>query len=194
MLEQHIEAIIFSSEQPIPIKEIKDALNLTFGWTLNEADIEEALQKLFRKYEDEQFSFELRECGGGFQFMTKKEYAPLITTYLNQKSKKRLSRAALEALSIIAYKQPVTKTEVESIRGVNCDYTIQKLLEKDLIAITGRAESPGKPLLYVTSEYFMDYFGINSPADLPKVKEIEASQDNQIGIPEFETTETEESA
>src|SRR5262249_55130893 len=90
---------------------------------------------------------------------------------------KRLSAAALETLAIIAYKQPITKTEIESIRGVNCDYTVQKLLEKELIIISGRNEKhPGQPLLYSTSKNFMDYFGINSPDELPKIKEVTPDQ------------------
>jgi segregation and condensation protein B len=94
--------------------------------------------------------------------------------------KKRLSRSALETLSIIAYKQPVTKSELERIRGVNCDYAIQKLLEKELVAIQGRSDGPGRPLLYGTSDKFMDYFGLKSLDDLPKPKEFREPS-NQIG-------------
>ena len=190
MLDKYIESVIFASESAITLTEIKDCLNLTFGWDVKDAELEEAIELLREKYQSEDYSFEIRMSGGGYQFFSKKEFAPLINNYLNQKAKKKLSRAALETLSIIAYKQPIVKSEIEQIRGVNCDYTIQKLLEKDLIAITGRADGPGKPLLYGTSEVFMDYFGINSPEDLPKLKEIEASHDNEIGIaPEIEFTE-----
>lgn len=94
-----------------------------------------------------------------------------------QRSKKKLSQAALETLSIIAYKQPITKLDIEQIRGVNCDYTIQRLLEKDLIAISGKAKAIGRPLLYSTSSTFMDYFGINSPAELPQIKDLPAETD-----------------
>ena len=89
----------------------------------------------------------------------------------------------MECLAIIAYKQPVTKIEVEKIRGVNCDYTLHKLLEKELITIAGRSDAPGKPLLYGTSDKFMDYFGINSIVDLPKIKDIHKVEDNEIGTP-----------
>jgi segregation and condensation protein B len=99
-----------------------------------------------------------------------------------QRSKKKLSQAALETLAIIAYKQPVTKLDVEQIRGVNCDYSIQKLLEKELIAITGKAESVGKPILYGTSSLFMDYFGINSITELPQLKDFTEST-STIGEP-----------
>lgn len=190
MIDKYIEAIIFAGENATTLAEIKDCLNLTFGWEISDEELEQALSSLIEKYQTEAYSFEIRKSGGGYQFFSKKEFASLINNFLNQKAKKKLSRAALETLSIIAYKQPISKTEIEQIRGVNCDYTIQKLLEKDLITITGRANGPGKPLLYGTSEVFMDYFGINSPADLPKLKEIEASHDNEIGVtPEIEFVE-----
>ena len=181
MLEQHLEALIFTSEKPVTKKEITEALKATFGWEVNDDDFEKGLEALKNKYEAESFSFQVVQSGGGYEFVTKKEHAPLINTFLNQKAKKRLTRAALETLSIIAYKQPITRTEIEQIRGVNCDYTIQKLLEKELIVITGRAETVGHPLTYSTSEQFMDYFGINSPSDLPKLREIEAAHENEIG-------------
>ena len=104
-----------------------------------------------------------------------------------EKFLKRLSNAALETLAIIAYKQPVTKGDIEAIRGVNSDYSIQKLLEKELIIITGRNEEmPGKPLVYVTSKSFMDYFGINSSEDLPKLKEIFAESDLPFRVDIFD--------
>ena len=101
-------------------------------------------------------------------------------TYLRQTTKKRLSQAALETLAIIAYKQPIAKNALEQIRGVSCDYALQKLLEKELIAIAGRSEGIGKPLLYATSEKFMDYFGIKSLQDLPKLKDFKEIE-NTIG-------------
>ena len=104
----------------------------------------------------------------------------IIGTFLKQKTRRRLSRAAMETLSIIAYKQPVTKTEMEKIRGVSCDYSLQKLLEKDLVSITGRSDGPGRPLLYGTSEKFMDYFGLKSLKDLPQPKDFK-TPDNSIG-------------
>ncbi len=181
MLEQHIESLIFTSEKPVTKIEIKEALKGAFGWDVTDEDFDAAIAALELKYQDEAFSFHLTQSGGGFQFMTKKDFAPLINTFLNQRSKKRLTRAALETLSIIAYKQPITRMEIEQIRGVNCDYTIQKLLEKELIVIAGRADTVGHPLTYATSEQFMDYFGINSPADLPKLREIEAAHENEVG-------------
>jgi segregation and condensation protein B len=133
-----------------------------------------------QKYAAEDYAIEIIEMAGGFRFMTKGAYHHTIGTYLRQNTHKKLSKSALETLAIIAYKQPVTKSELESIRGVNSDYTIQKLLEKDLIEIAGRSDGPGKPLLYNTSSKFTDYFGLKSIADLPKPKEIEPVE-SQIG-------------
>lgn len=179
-LDKHIESIIFSSEQPIQIKEIKDCLEQSMETKIKKALIEESLNTLLEKYKSDQFSFEIIEISNGYQFLTKGAYHHTIGTLLKQKARKRLSKAALETLAIIAYKQPVTKSGAEAIRGVSCDYSIQKLLEKELITILGRSDSPGRPLLYGTSEKFMDYFGLKSIAELPKLKEFK-TEENSIG-------------
>jgi len=178
---QHIEAIIFSAETPLSINEISECLKLAFEQEVLPQSVEPFIEQLQAKYADDSFAFELIKSGGGYQFLTKKKYAPLIANYLSHKSKRKLSTAAMEVLSIIAYKQPVTKLEVEQIRGVNCDYTIHRLLEKDLIAVAGRADSIGRPLLYGTSATFMDYFGINSVNELPKLKEFTPDSASEIG-------------
>ena len=144
------------------------------------AHILEAVDALQIKYNHEDFSFALENLAGGYQFLTKPAYQASISILLKQQSHKRLSTAQLETLSIIAYKQPVTKTEIEHIRGVNCDYSIQKLLEKELLTIKGKSDSVGRPLLYGTSEKFMEYFGINSLVDLPQPKDF-SQEENQIG-------------
>jgi segregation and condensation protein B len=181
LLQQYIESMIFASEHPVTLKEITECLKSLFGWEISQAEVNEALKALEARYNDDQYSFFLTQSGGGYLFMTKKEYYPVVAGFMNQRSNKRLSTAALETLSIVAYKQPITKGEIEQIRGVNCDYTIQKLLEKDLVAISGRADGPGKPLQYSTSKTFMDYFGINSARDLPKLKEIDEDSTSAIG-------------
>ena len=135
--------------------------------------VEAALNGIVEKYSADFYPFEVKQTGGGWQFLTRKEFHKTVAQLNGDKFLKRLSAAALETLAIIAYKQPVTKGEIESIRGVSCDYAIQKLLEKELIIISGRNEhAPGQPLLYATSKTFMDYFGINTSDDLPKLKEI----------------------
>ena len=179
-LALHIESLIFTGNPSISFDDIKNALEDSLGTTFSDNEIATHIESLRDKYNDEHYSIEIVEIAGGFRFMTKALYHHTIGTYLRQNTHKKLSKSALESLAIIAYKQPVTKTEIESIRGVNSDYTIQKLLEKDLIEISGRSGGPGKPLLYSTTSKFTDYFGLKTIEDLPKVKELE-SIDNQIG-------------
>ena len=151
-----------------------------FEAAVPQEDIEATLKKINEKYASEAFPFEVVKTAGGYQFLTKPAYQSGIGILLKQRSKKRLSTSAMEALSIIAYKQPVTKSEMEQIRGVNCDYAVQKLLEKELVEIKGKSEGLGRPLLYGTSERFMDYFGINDLKDLPTPKDF-ATEENEIG-------------
>jgi len=147
---------------------------------VKQEDITNAIENLQTKFDQPQFSFEIAHIADGYQFLTKPEYQVSISLYLKQKSKKKLSTSALETLAIIAYKQPMTKSEVEQIRGVNCDYSVQKLLEKELLEIKGKSESVGKPILYGTSPKFMEYFGINSLDELPVPKDF-VSKENEIG-------------
>jgi segregation and condensation protein B len=176
----HIEALIFASEKPLTALEIAELINNTFGFLEDRVSldqIEACIQGIQEKYQAEFYPFEVRESGGGYQFLTKKDFHKTIGQLNGDKFLKRLSAAALETLAIIAYKQPITKGEIESIRGVNSDYSVQKLLEKELIIISGRNEKlPGQPLIYATSKTFMDYFGLNSTTDLPKIKEVLAEQ------------------
>jgi segregation and condensation protein B len=171
-LHKHIEALIFCSPSPLGPEEIHKCLTEMFETEIPEEHILEAISVLKDKYQNDDFSFALEHLGGGYQFLTKPAYQTSISILLKQQSQKRLSTAQLETLSIIAYKQPVTKTEVEHIRGVSCDYSIQKLLEKELISIKGKSENVGRPLLYGTSEKFMEYFGINQLSDLPQPKDF----------------------
>lgn len=179
-LAQHIESLIFTTENPISTQEIQACLEETFETSFEVEELEKTLAELKERYRENQFAFELVEIANGFQFLTKGAYHQTIGTYLKQTTKKRLSKAALETLAMVAYKQPVSKTDLENIRGVSCDYSIQKLLEKELVTILGRADSPGRPLLYGTTEKFMDYFGIKSLKDLPKPKDFRAP-DSEVG-------------
>ena len=176
----HIEALIFASDKPLTALDIVELINNAFGFMeerISLDQIEAAVDGIREKYNAEFYPFEVRQSGGGYQFLTKKDFYKTVAQLNGDKFLKRLSNAALETLAIIAYKQPITKGEVEAIRGVNSDYSIQKLLEKELVVITGRNEElPGKPLVYSTSRSFMDYFGINSTDDLPKIKEVLAEQ------------------
>jgi len=172
----HIEALIFASDKPLSTLELVDLINNALGFIEDKAtldQVESAIEAIREKYDSEFYAFEMKESGGGWQFLTKKEFHKTIAQLNADKYLKKLSTASLETLSIIAYKQPITKSEIENIRGVNCDYAVQKLLEKELVIIAGRKEDAvGKPLIYTTSKSFMDYFGINSAEDLPKIKEV----------------------
>ncbi|MCB0637950.1 MAG: SMC-Scp complex subunit ScpB [Lewinella sp.] len=179
-LTQHIESLIFTTDHPVSLEEIGSCLEEAFGIAFAEEDIKLAIGELQARYADESYAFNIEAIGGGYQFLTKGAYHHTVGIFLKQTTRKRLSRSALETLSIIAYRQPVTKTELEQIRGVSCDYAIQKLLEKELVVILGRSDGPGKPLLYGTSEKFMDYFGLKSLEDLPKPKEFR-DPENSIG-------------
>lgn len=179
-LTAYIEALIFCANEPLPEAEILEVLNELYGYTPAETELLQALNTLQAKYASDEFAFELVKSGGGYQFLTKPAYQNTVTALLKNKSKRKLSTSALETLAIITYKQPITKAEIEAIRGVNCDYAIQKLLEKDLITIVGKADQVGKPLLYGTGKKFMDYFGINHLSQLPELKDM-PHDENAIG-------------
>lgn len=169
----HVEALIFASERPITQIELTDYTSQSLEEPVEADQIGACVDAIREKYDSEFYPFGLREIGGGYQFLTKKEYHKTVLQLNGDKHIRKLSAAAMETLAIIAYKQPVTKGEIEFIRGVSADYSIQKLLEKDLIVITGRKEEAvGKPLVYGTSKSFMDYLGINSAAELPELKDI----------------------
>jgi segregation and condensation protein B len=193
----HIEALIFASDKPLTSLEITDLINQAFGFMEDKIvvdQVEASLEGIVEKYNSEFYPFEVRQSGGGWQFLTKKDYHKTVAQLNGEKFLKRLSAAALETLAIIAYKQPVTKGEIEAIRGVSSDYAVQKLLEKELIIISGRNEKlPGHPLVYATSKNFMDYFGINSADELPKIKEVLADQiiePTRVHHTEFEQSES----
>lgn len=177
----HIESLIFTAESPIRLTEIQSCLEESFGSSFPEAELLNAIDRLKARYSDEFVAFEIVEINEGYQLMTKPAFHRTVGIYLKQTTKKRLSQAALETLSIIAYKQPISKSDVEKIRGVNCDYALQKLLEKELVTITGRSEGPGRPLLYGTTEKFMDYFGLKSLKDLPQPKDFKEPEGGEIG-------------
>lgn len=198
----HIEALVFASDKALPVAEITELINTALGFIEDRADAEQvqaAIEGIREKYDSEFYAFELKQSGGGWQFLTKPAYHKTVALINGDKFIKRLSTAALETLAIIAYKQPITKSEIESIRGVNCDYAVQKLLEKDLVIISGRNEDAvGKPLIYATSKSFMDYFGINSADELPKISElfmeelVKATQVSGLDASSEENEESEE--
>ena len=188
LLQQHLQALIFASPQAIPFEEMHSVLQESFLAEIAADDIRGALTDIQALFQQDQFAFELVEIAGGYQFLTKGAYHNTVAIHLKQTTKKRLSQAAMETLAIIAYKQPVGKSELEEIRGVSCDYALQKLLEKELVVISGRSEGPGRPLLYATSDRFMDYMGINSLTDLPKPKDFKEVENSIGDTPTMEET------
>ncbi len=180
-LSLHLEALIFSSAESIGIKDMRQLLHAALNVDMDELRLANMLAGIKEKYADEAFVLSLEKIAGGYQFLTKPCYQGVISHLNAHKTKKKLSQAALETLAIIAYNQPVTRLDIEHIRGVNCEYTIQRLLEKELITISGTAASAGKPLLYATSNGLMDYLGINSKEDLPPLKPT-GSEMNEAGL------------
>jgi segregation and condensation protein B len=171
-----VEALIFSSDRPLSLKQIKDIINdekVTSGVSVDIKKIEEAVCGLMEQYSGDEYSYRLMEIAGGYRFATKKDYAVWLAKLNKEKLKRKLSQSALETLAIIAYNQPITRSEIEAIRGVNVDYIIGALLEKDLITLKGRAESIGRPMLYGITNTFLEYLGIASINDLPPLKAIE---------------------
>jgi len=178
-----VEALILSSPEPLPPRKIADVIEeLTFS------EVENAIAELNNKYMQTDSSFRIRKIAGGYQHYIIENYAAYIEELNVRRRSTRLSRAALETMAIIAYRQPVTKTDVEMIRGVSSDSSIHTLLEKKLITLAGRAETVGRPLLYKTTDEFLKFFNLNSHDDLPRMEEIEElisskEPDNQESLP-----------
>lgn len=177
---RNIEAIIYASEDGITPQDIKHVLQEALAIEISKDELQNLIDKIIIKHQDEGEVLELKVINNSYQFLTKSAYHETINQLQLHRDKKKLSQAALETLAIIAYRQPITKLEIEQIRGVSCDYSVQRLLEKKLIQIAGKSDSIGKPLLYSTSAQFMNHFGINGVRDLPQLKDI-VSVDNEIG-------------
>ena len=163
-----IECLIFVSKTPLTIQEISEFLK-----DFEKKEITDALGELEEQWDGMGRSFILSNIAGGYQFRTRPEYSEYIVEFNKEIKKFRLSKAALEVLAIMAYKQPVTKIEVEKIRGVDCSSSVSMLLERRFIEISGRKDVPGKPFLYRTTDLFLETFGLKNLKDLPTVKEIE---------------------
>jgi segregation and condensation protein B len=165
---QIVEALLFASEKPLTESRVRSILE-----TDEPINLEAITEELNQHYTETDRAFFIMKVAGGYQLVTHKQFEPYIKKLYVSSSRMRLSQAALETLSIIAYKQPISRPDVDSIRGVNSDGVIRTLLERDLLVITGREDQPGRPLLYGTSEEFLRYFGLNSLDDLPKLREID---------------------
>jgi len=166
-----IEALIFASDEEISVKEIKEIMD-GFKIDVTAKEIEGAIEELNADYDSNSNAFEIIKIAGGYIYATKKKYAHFLGKLAAETQKKKLSQSAIETLAIIAYKQPITRSEIEFIRGVNVDYIVNSLLERDLISIKGRADGPGRPILYGTTSSFLKVLGLSSLDDLPKLREI----------------------
>lgn len=169
-----VEAMIFASDEPISVNMIKNILDSdrTFGRVSIDAVIGR-IRALNKKYDEDRAGFHIVEIAGGFQFATRKELAQWVSLLFKERSRRKLTKSALETLAIIAYKQPITKPEIESIRGVNIDYVLHSLLERELVTVIGRADTVGRPLLYGTTQKFLKVFNLKNLEDLPKLREID---------------------
>ncbi len=210
-----IEALIFSSSSPVSLEilfnllfnkdEFDDSQKNEKASTFKEFQsyifeqyhydsnrIEDFIKEINNELEATRRPFRIVNFANGYQFATNKEFGKIVTSFYNYKVKKKLSQAAIESLAIIAYRQPISKSGIEEIRGVNSNEVVNSLLEKGLIRITGRSESLGKALVYGTTDEFLKLFGLNSLKDLPKLRELDEiamlqeSIDNKDNILEFE--------
>jgi segregation and condensation protein B len=167
-LKNIIESLLFVAEEPLSIEQLKQVLSLP-----DSKLIRQTLNDLIADYEGRQGAFDLHEVAGGYQFRSRPDYVPWIKRLLQPKPS-RLSKAALETLAIIAYKQPMIRSDVEHLRGVDCGGVLRMLLERKLIRVLGRKEIPGRPLIYATTKQFLQVFDLKNLKDLPSPKEIEA--------------------
>ena len=185
-LKEILEALFFATDEPLTFKQVNEILaELDQAYRprrISEESITKAVDELNKELEETNRVFRIVKVAGGYQFATLPKYAHWLGRMVKEKSKRKLSQSALESLAVIAYKQPVTKPEIEAIRGVNADYVLHSLLERDLVTIVGRAATPGRPLLYGTTAQFLKHFGLNDLSELPKPREI----DELLAEAEFE--------
>jgi segregation and condensation protein B len=176
-LKEILEALLFATDEPLTLKQLVEIVGTPGGGhdpgSLSQERVLAVIDQLNRAYEETGRSFQIVKVAGGFQFATRQEFGVWLGRMVREKSKRKLSVSALESLAVIAYKQPVTKPEIEGIRGVNADYVLHTLLERGLVTIAGRAATPGRPLLYGTTREFLKHFGLNDLSELPKPREID---------------------
>lgn len=177
-LKQVVEALIFASDIPITVEQLKGYIEETTG-----SQIRKAVEELNLEYKQANRAFTIVRVAGGFQMVSRESYTQWVRKLFQRRRKARLTQAALETISVVAFKQPVTKSEIESIRGVNCDGVLRTLLERRLVTIAGRSKGPGRPLIYQTTKEFLRYFGVNELSDLPKPREMEELLKEEKDLP-----------
>lgn len=170
-----VEALLFATDEPLSLRQISEIMSPERGENVRPVSPETILgviEELNREYGQVGRAFRIVKIAGGYQFATQPQFGVWLGRMVREKSKRKLSSSALESLAVIAYKQPVTKPEIEAIRGVNADYVLRSLMERNLATVVGRAASPGRPLLYGTTRDFLKHFGLNDLSELPKPREI----------------------
>lgn len=165
---QLVEALLIATDVPLTPERLKECLD-----DGHRIDLAETVEALNERYKANQNAFYINPVGKGYQIVTLNRYENVIRNYINRNVRARLTYAALETLAVIAYKQPISKPEIERVRGVNCSAVINTLLERELVTVSGRSDAPGRPLLYSTTDEFLRYFGLASPADLPRTRELD---------------------
>lgn len=179
-LKRIVEALLFVAHKPLTVSEIKKVVA-----GVNATEIKSVIQELKEEFQSRGSSFRLQEIAGGYEISTSPEFAPWIMKLELEKRKRQATQSALETLAILAYKQPVTRVEIEELRGVNVSAVLSTLLERNLIKIVGRKEVPGRPLLYGTTEKFLEHFGLKSLEELPKISEIKELVDRMVNREEL---------
>ena len=203
-LKPALEALLFSSERPLTLEEMKNAFPpeaparqlaggdppSAGGKGVSIADIREQIEVLKNEYEAQDRGFRVYEIANGYQIASDIRFAEVLRRFYISREKKRISQAGLETLSVIAYRQPVTRAEIEAVRGVNVDGAVKTLMEKSMIRISGRKEVPGRPLLYSTTNEFLEHFGLKSLQELPPLSEYSLKDlDPSLLPPEMKGTQ-----
>ena len=183
-LKSALEALLFSSDKPLTLEQLKNALD-----TKETEQLRTVIQDLKSEYESANRGMRIAEIANGYQMVTSSNFAPFLKKLYKERHVERLSKPALETLAIIAYKQPLTKHEIESLRNVNVDGVVKNLLDKDLIRVSGRKKAPGRPLIFGTTRQFLEYFGLKSLEELPKMEDF-----SKLLVNEEKTDELKESA
>lgn len=187
---QLVEALLIASDVPLTPERLKECID-----DGHRIDLAKTVEVLNERYKSNQHAFHIMPVGQGFQIVTANQYETVVRNFINRNVRARLTYAALETLAVIAYKQPISKPEIERVRGVNCSGVLSTLLERELITVSGRSEAVGRPLLYITTDEFLRYFGLPTPADLPRTRELDdlfrvhENQPQAIHVKQQETTE-----
>ncbi len=207
-LKHIVEAMVFAAPTPVSTAEIVKAVNRGIDdcddpaieqelGVVSQDDVIDALETIERDCDEQQRPTTLQESPSGWRFVTREGYAHWVRALLPELKPEKLSQPALETLALIAYRQPITKADIEAVRGVNCDGMVNKLLERDLVESGGRADLPGRPMLYQTTQLFLDHFGVNNIDNLPNASELRTvelptAETDEVIEEELETEESEE--